>query len=157
MSRLPIRVKWREMLVLLRFEEEHMNKSVSPEQNQLLLSLPPDEQKWVESKLETFTLEFRKILAGPNQPSRHVFFVEGGMFSLVKPMQDGAAVEVGLIGREGFVGVNVLLGDITSPVEQMVQAAGSARRITTADFQSEMVKCPTLLARLQLFAQTIFS
>src|SRR3954466_14751363 len=102
-----------------------MAPSSSREQNQLLLSLPPDEQKWVESKLETVTLEFRKILAGPNQPTRHVYFVDNGMISLEKPMQDGAAVEVGLIGREGFAGVNVLLGDLTSPVEQMVQAAGS--------------------------------
>src|SRR4051812_11428657 len=104
-------------------------------------------------KVKARDLHSRKILAGPNLPTRHVYFVDNGMISLAKPMQDGAAVEVGLIGREGFVGANVLLGDLTSPVEQMVQGAGSARRIPTAAFQSEMVKCPTLLARLQLYAQ----
>src|SRR5258708_19040657 len=131
------RPNWQERLVLLPLGKEHMDTKPSAGQNRLLLSLPTAERTRLERKLETVDLEFRKNLAGPDHPAQHVYFVDRGMISLVKPMQDGAAVEVGLIGREGFVGVAVVLGDVTSTVEQMVQAAGSARRMGAAEFRAE--------------------
>jgi cAMP-binding proteins - catabolite gene activator and regulatory subunit of cAMP-dependent protein kinases len=63
-------------------------------------------------------------LSPAEKPAEHVYFPQRGMVSLVKPMQDGALVEVGLVGREGFVGVAAVLGSDSHAVEQMVQIAG---------------------------------
>jgi len=134
-----------------------MDTSLPAGQNRLLLSLPIDEQARLRSRFETVDLEFRKNLAGPDRPAQHVYFVDRGLISLVKPMQDGAAVEVGLIGREGFVGVAVVLGDVTSTVEQMVQVAGSGRRMGVAEFRAQMAQCPVLSARLLLYAQAVLA
>jgi len=54
------------------------------------------------------------------------------MVSLVQPLENGAMIEVGMIGNEGFAGVPVLLGADRSPLEAMVQIPGSALRIPLA-------------------------
>jgi len=110
--------------------EEGMDTQPAVRQNQILLfASGSNERVRLERKLEPANLEFAKILSGPDLPAEHVYFVDRGMISLVKPMQDGAAVEVGLIGREGFVGVAAVLGSSIPTVDQMVQNAGAARRI----------------------------
>jgi hypothetical protein len=43
-------------------------------------------------------------------------------------MRDGATVEVGLIGRDGMVGIPVLLGDDIAFEAAVVQIAGDALR-----------------------------
>ncbi len=51
------------------------------------------------------------------------------MISIVAMMRDGAAVEVGIAGREGMLGVQAVLGDDISLNEAMVQIPGSALRL----------------------------
>ena len=46
-------------------------------------------------------------------------------------------IEVGMIGNEGFVGVPVLLGAETSPLEAIVQIPGSALRMQASAFRDE--------------------
>jgi hypothetical protein len=60
------------------------------------------------------------------------------MVSLVQPLENGAMIEVGMIGNEGFVGVSVLLGADTSPLETMVQIPGSALRMQAGAFREEI-------------------
>ena len=51
-------------------------------------------------------------------PIDQVYFVQEGMVSLVQPLENGAMIEVGMIGSEGFLGVPVLLGADSSPLKQ---------------------------------------
>jgi CRP-like cAMP-binding protein len=46
-------------------------------------------------------------------------------------MKDGTTVEVGLIGREGFVGIPAMLGTISSPFRSFMQIPGSGFRVKT--------------------------
>ena len=57
-------------------------------------------------------------------------------------LEDGAQIEVGLVGPEGLVGLPLLFGVATSPVEAMVQAAGTALRLPAASFQAAMAGLP---------------
>ena len=72
------------------------------------------------------------------------------MVSLVKPMQDGALVEVGLVGREGFVGLAAVLGSDLHAVEQMVQIAGAALRVGAAS------RCARSLPEARFFRRGCF-
>jgi CRP-like cAMP-binding protein len=90
-------------------------KATESVENQLLLSLPNNELSRLAQKLEPVELAFRQILSPAEKTAEHVYFPQRGMVSLVKPMQDGALVEVGLVGREGFVGVAAVLGSDTFP------------------------------------------
>jgi CRP-like cAMP-binding protein len=126
-------------------------------ENNLLLSLPEDELARVAPVMEHVELPFRQILTPADTAAEHVYFPQRGMISLVKSMQDGALVEVGLVGREGFVGVAAVLGGDSHSVEQMVQIAGAALRISVHSLRDELVRSPVLSARLLRYAQALFA
>lgn len=68
-------------------------------------------------------------------------------------MENGDASEVGLIGREGMVGLPVLLGADSYDVEAMVQAPGTVLRMDAAVFRQELERIPafrTILLRYAL-------
>ena len=83
--------------------------------NRLLVALPREDLDFLRPHLEAVLLPHKQTLSEPNAPINHVHFVQEGMVSLVQPLENGAMIEVGMIGNEGFVGVPVLLGADTSP------------------------------------------
>jgi CRP-like cAMP-binding protein len=64
-------------------------------------------------------------------------------------MADGSAVEVGTVGREGLVGLVIVLGGAASPTVTLCQIPGTARRIT-AERLAEAVEARPALRRLLL-------
>ncbi len=54
---------------------------------------------------------------------------------MIRRLVDGRAAEVGLVGREGMVGLPVLLGNDVSYVEALVQASGIMLRISADAFR----------------------
>jgi CRP-like cAMP-binding protein len=64
-------------------------------------------------------------------------------------MEDGRTIEVGVIGREGLVGINVFLGGIATPDKAIVQLPGGALRMETKDLRKE-VRFGSPLQRLLL-------
>jgi hypothetical protein len=52
--------------------------------------------------------------------------------------EDGGTVEVGIIGHEVMVGINVFLGSLVTPDKAIVQIPGSALRMKTADLRKEL-------------------
>jgi CRP-like cAMP-binding protein len=106
--------------------------------NRLLRSLAADDLDPLRPHLHAVTLSHRQALSKPGTPIEDVYFVQDGMVSLVQPLENGAMIEVGMIGNEGFVGVPVLLGAETSPLETMVQIPGSALRMQASAFRDEL-------------------
>ena len=60
------------------------------------------------------------------------------------PIDESAALEVGLIGNEGMLGIPLALGVDMSPVRAVVQGAGSALRMDAARFRRELGRSPAL-------------
>jgi CRP-like cAMP-binding protein len=77
------------------------------------------------------------------------------MISLVQSLEDGTTVEVGLIGREGFWGVPLLLGARSSPVEAMVQGAGQGLRMPAAALVAEATRNAEVRELLLRYAQAL--
>ena len=124
-------------------------------ENGALAGLPREDLAFLLPRLERVDLPIRAVLASPNVPISHAYFVQRGMISLVQPLQDGTMVEVGLIGREGFVGVPLVLGTKADAVEAMVQIAGTALRIPASGLQEAIRARPTLAAPLLRFAHAL--
>jgi CRP-like cAMP-binding protein len=120
----------------------------SQPRNWLLAALPAAELKRLRADLEPVDLPLRKVVAAADATITHGYFIEDGLISLVQPLSDGTAVEVGLIGNEGFVGTALLLGTRRTPSEANVQLKGSALRITAAALQDAIKKSPRLHAAL---------
>ncbi len=55
-----------------------------------------------------------------------------------------SALEVGLVGREGMIGMSLALGVEDSPVRALVQGSGTALRIKAAAFREELARCAPL-------------
>jgi CRP-like cAMP-binding protein len=78
--------------------------------NNLLAALPPDDFARLAPALLPVRLDLKQTLHEPEQPIEAAYFPESGMVSLIARLEDGAAQEVGIVGREGVVGLAVALG-----------------------------------------------
>lgn len=112
--------------------------------NRLLAALPADVFDAVWPHLEHVLLPVKEVLIEPGTPLAHVHFVETGIVSTVASVEDGSSVEVGMIGREGLVGLPTVLGIATAPHRSFVQVTGTANRIETAAFTRLLDEHPPL-------------
>ena len=104
--------------------------------NRLLAALAPDDFAALAPVLRPVELEFRQVLHEPGRPIQAAYFLEGGMVSMLAPLEDGKFMEVGLVGREGVVGLPIVLGDGTMTTEALVQMEGSALRVRPAELRA---------------------
>ena len=120
--------------------------------NRLLRALPPDELGELWPKLEPVELELRQVLQHPEQPQPAVYFLETGWISMLAYMEDGDAAEVGLVGNEGMLGLQLLLDDELDDLEGIVQAPGTALRMAAAPFSEALERLPNFRRLLHRYA-----
>jgi len=111
-------------------------------ENRLLASLPQEEYRRLLPRLEQVTLTFGEILYEPGETIEHIYFPSLSLISLLTLVDERLALEVGLVGGEGAIGVPVALGFSVSPVRALVQGAGVAMRISSAQFLKAMRQNP---------------
>ena len=68
---------------------------------------------------------------------KDVYFPTSGIVSLLAAVGDRATLEVGLVGREGVVGLPVFMEVKTSTNRAVVQGSGSAYKMKAKDFRKE--------------------
>src|ERR1700686_5160079 len=105
-------------------------------QNAVLLSLPRRERAAVLSKSELIVLPARTLLAKMGQAFEFCYFLNSGVISIIHVMNDGKSVEVGLTGKEGFVGLPLIVGYSTSPTRAIVQIEASGYVIRAQDLKT---------------------
>src|SRR2546425_11970640 len=87
-----------------------------PIANSVLAALPPRTYRDLLSGLEPVALVFGDVLYEPGAPIRDVYFPTDGVVSLLTLVEGRLALEVGLVGREGMVGVALALVLGASPL-----------------------------------------
>jgi CRP-like cAMP-binding protein len=112
--------------------------------NRLLTALPPGDLAELLPQFQPVELAIRQVLHEPGKAIGSVYFVETGWVSMLAYMEDGDAAEVGLVGREGMVGLPILLGGDSADLEAMVQATGTALRMDAAALRQALERIPTL-------------
>jgi CRP-like cAMP-binding protein len=123
------------------------------EPNRLLASLPVEEYEWLLPQLVPVRLRLKEVVIEPHQPIGHVYFVREGVTSMIATEQEGGDVEVGTIGREGFVGLPALFDAESSPYRTIVQVEGDAWRLGVGAFRRALQERPALHRRCLRFAQ----
>jgi CRP-like cAMP-binding protein len=88
----------------------HSPPQPSTVRNHLLAALPPEILSALVPKLAAVELPQRQILHAAEAPIEAVYFPEDGMVSLVAGLEEGGQGEVGVIGREGMVGLPLVMG-----------------------------------------------
>jgi CRP-like cAMP-binding protein len=124
-------------------------------QNLILLGLPADELSAAARKLEFVELPTHTVLHEAGEPVTHAYFINSGLASVLNVMTDGKSVEVGLAGKEGFIGLPLVVGLSSSPTQVIMQVGGSAYQLTAADFKEVLSQSRTLEKSLNRYAQTL--
>jgi CRP-like cAMP-binding protein len=125
--------------------------------NSLLAALPRKDYQRLLSGLVPVDLGFGEVLYEPGKPIRDVYFPGQSLVSLLTVVEGHLALEVGLVGRDGMVGVPLALGIDASPVRALVQGGGPALRMNAARFRSELRRSPPLQRALHRYVYTLMA
>lgn len=125
-------------------------------ENLLLSALPPCDYEALWPRLERVELARDQVLQEPGELVRHVYFPRRAMISLVSLMRDGLGGEVGVVGREGMLGINIILGAGITPILAVVQIAGPAWRISAEALQEECSRSEALRHVINRYIQALF-
>lgn len=90
----------------------------------------------------------------PGVSIEYVYFIERGTVSINADATD-RSIEVACIGREGMLGLSVVLGHTMMNVHAHVQLAGSALRMRADDLRTAMAASDTLRSALLSYAHTM--
>lgn len=112
-------------------------------ENRLLSALPREEYERLAPHLVEVSLKLRQVLFSPGDEIAYAYFPTDSIVSLLTDLSDGSGMEVGLVGREGLVGVSVILGGSETKVAT-VQAEGNALKIRAGALREEFRRGGTL-------------
>lgn len=106
---------------------------------------------------EVVELRLSEIIGDAGCPTAFVLFPTEGFVSLLAQVDDGHAIEVGMVGREGMLGIQLALGVATEPLKALVQGQGQALRIGAADFRRETGANPALRSVIDRYVYVLFA
>lgn len=122
--------------------------------NILLSALAGADLALLKPHLTRVDLTREQVLVARHQPIEHVYFMEGGVASIVSVMADSGRTEVGIFGRDGVSATCLLLGTDRSPHETFIQVDGStALRIDTDQYLALVRQSETLRTTLLRYVQ----
>jgi CRP-like cAMP-binding protein len=121
--------------------------------NSILQSISEDEFAILRAHLQTVSLDHKEVLFEPNEAIEYCYFPNSGMVSMVVITREGASVEVGVIGREGFVGLPIAFDLSTSPQQAIIQIGpAEVVRIKAEALRGLLESTPELKSRIDQFA-----
>jgi CRP-like cAMP-binding protein len=123
--------------------------------NIILRGLPRTERAQISSSLEFVRLRLHQVLHETGEVIKSGYFLNDGMSSVLTVQPDGESVEVGLIGKEGFVGLPVIFGFKTSALRIITQGDGTAYRVDVRALQNLLPQCPVLQRQLQRYSMIL--
>ena len=102
--------------------------------NRLLSQLPVHQRNAIHRGSDLVFYSVGDVLLHSQTHSNFVFFPIEAVVSIVRPLRDGMFVELGLIGNEGMIGLDVIMDARTQLDDTVVQIAGPECRIKTGQF-----------------------
>lgn len=116
-------------------------KAERPATNRLLAGLPQADYQRLALHLSTIKVERNQVIQRAGEPIRHVYFPNGGLFSVTAGLPDGAMIEAATIGAEGMLGLEAFFGeDAIAPGHTIAQVpGGTLARLEVEAFRRELV------------------
>jgi CRP-like cAMP-binding protein len=123
--------------------------------NRLLAALPPEDYTRISPLLTFGPLRSRQILQKRDEPLREIYFPSQSLSSFIITMADGARAEIAVVGAEGVVGVESVLGLRTAICDAMVQVPGEgvAHTMSVEAFRAELDRQGALHDLVRKYAQ----
>ncbi len=136
--------------------------------NHLLAVLPVKDRKQLLKLCQNVDLALGEVLCEPGTLTRHAYFPVNGFISLIAtstpvahlPLAEhhaGMDVEVGMVGREGMLGAELVLGVTTAPLQALVQGAGLALRVEQKAFRRQLALSEPLRRHLLRYVYVLMA
>jgi CRP-like cAMP-binding protein len=130
--------------------QKHLaTEQLNPDQNYILAALKGPELDRFLTHLEPVFLKLGDVIYGPNQHIGYAYFPTSSIISLQYMMDTGACAEAAEVGKEGMLGLPILLGANATPNTAIIQTAGHAFRLEQSILKREF-NTAGLLQRLLL-------
>ena len=107
------------------------------QENRLLASLPDRDRTRLLPQLEILTLFAKESVYESGEDINYIYFPLDCIVVLVSSVDANATVEVGLIGNEGVVGAQLLMGAKQSTSQALILTEGKALRLPAAVLKKE--------------------
>jgi len=117
--------------------------------NFLLDSLPQKEYLNILSHCKLVELHSGQIIGEPGQKINHVYFPIRCYISLQKKIDAKSSLEIGIVGPQGFYGLNLVLDVGITLLRAVVEASGTALSISSKSFLKICEKNTVLKRKLE--------
>lgn len=97
--------------------------------NCILAGLPKPELDRLLPHLAAVPFNHYDSCSRAGQKFKHLYFMESGIASIVSVLKNGSTVEVGVMGRDGLVNFQALLGVESMPFDCFIQIPGQGFRV----------------------------
>lgn len=101
----------------------------SSTRNRVLNSLRLETRDFLRPFLVPIHLQTWDVIQPAGAPIRHIHFLDSGLVSMMKIMEDGRCTEVGTVGHEGLTHAGSLLDPMVAFANAVVRIPGKAYRI----------------------------
>ena len=124
--------------------------------NHILSRIGPVDLEDMRPRLKLVELKQGQVLVESRQRVHHVYFPHSGILSCVVELQDGPAIETGMIGNDGVFGAAQALDSKVSLHKVVVQAPGWASVVDADHMKLVTFSSPDLLALLIKYETFLF-
>jgi len=119
--------------------------------NRILAGLPSEELSYLGTHLQQIRFKRGHLFYNAGAPIEYVCFPLAGMVCLFAVMQDGRTVVLAATGREGFLGVPVLLGEMAAPLRAAALIEGTALTLDRKQLSRVLTSAPHFAAALRRY------
>ena len=123
--------------------------------NELLSSIPADSLKRLLPHLQPFDMGANVRLYHANDKIRYIYFPEDSIISILATTEEGQTTEIAIVGREGAVGLDVVMGAESLPHDFLVQMPDSGYRISAEAMRAEFDACTDAQSPILRFLQKL--
>ena len=123
--------------------------------NRILNAIPADPLSRLIPDLEHIEMHEGDYIYRASEPIKYVYFPENSMASLMATTENGQMTEVGMVGREGAIGLDVVMGAESLPYDSLVQMPNSGYRIEAAALRKEFDLCNEAQTPILRFIQKL--
>ena len=127
------------------------------QENRLLAALPERERTRLIPQLEILTLFAKETIYEAGEEMNYVYFPLDCIVVLISSVEATATVEVGLIGNEGLVGAQILMGAKHSTSQALILTEGKALRLPASIVRKEAKRSSRMRELMLAYANALLA
>ena len=134
-----------------------MTHTFDPRENHLLAALPDSEFQLLLPHLEAIAMPLGQVMYESGDTMTHAYFPTTAIVSLLYVMESGASAEIGVVGKEGLVGISLFMGGGSTPSRAVVQSAGRGFRLKSRIVKDHFDKSGPLMHLFLRYTQALIT